>query len=136
MSREISSLGREWYEHPAFEGTRLKEGIQRVQGETCAFLASLGYEHNDDGTYTSIRENSERVALFAHQGFGLAFLSCVLDIPYPQFCTHFDMGHTGMTVIYFPETQGNVVPKVLQLSNDSHLYKDGLPLNYQNWLRF
>jgi hypothetical protein len=76
------------------------------------------------------------VALFAHQGFGLAFLSCLLDIPYPQFSTHFDMCHTGVTVIEFKERDGYAYPLVLTLSSDSHIYKDGLPTNYNNYIRF
>ena len=68
--------------------------------------------------------------------FGLAFLSTLLDIPYPEFCMHFDMGHTGMTVIDFTPADGIVIPRVLTLANDSHLYKDGPPPHYQNQLRF
>ena len=67
------------------------------------------------------------------QGFGLAFLGCVLDIPYNDFCTRFDFGHSGMTGIEFSATKGELcVPKILQLSNDSHLYKEGLATKYQN----
>jgi probable phosphoglycerate mutase len=76
------------------------------------------------------------VALFAHQGFGLAFLSHILDIPYPVFSMHFDTTHSGVTVIEFKNEDGICVPKILTLSNDSHIYKDGLPTNYCNYLRF
>ena len=74
--------------------------------------------------------------LFAHQGFGLAFLSEVLDIPYPLFTNHFDMCHTGMTVIEFREENGVAIPKVLTLSSDAHLYREGLPTKYNNNLYF
>ena len=70
--------------------------------------------------------------MFAHQGFGLAFLSVLMNIPYPQFCVHFDMSHSDLTVIDFEEMNGLVVPKMLMLSNDSHLYRDGLPTRYHN----
>ena len=66
----------------------------------------------------------------------MAFFSSLLDIPYPFFSTHFDMGHTGMTVIDFTEQGGFVYPKVLQLANDSHLYRDGIMTGYQNRIRF
>ena len=105
--------------------------------ETDNFLHSLGYEHiPDTGAYKVLQNNHERVALFAHQGFGLAFLSCMLDIAYPQFSIHFDMGHTGMTVIEFKEEGGIAIPRVLTLASDSHIYHEGLPTNYQNKLRF
>ena len=41
-----------------------------------------------------------------------------------------------MTVIEFKSNNGFVVPQILQLSNDSHLYKDGLPTKYQNRIYF
>lgn len=37
-----------------------------------------------------------------------------------------------MTVIEFSEAPGETVPRVLQLSNDAHIYSEGLPVKYQN----
>ena len=94
-------------------------------------VRALGYEHERyTGRYKIVTPNKERVALFAHQGFGIAFLSCLLDIPYPQFCTRFDICHTGMTTIDFCEYGDFAVPKVLVHSSDAHLYKEGLPTKY------
>lgn len=137
VSEEVRALGRAWYTHPAFRDTQAQAGILRIQREADAFLAALGYAHDlEKNMYFSEGENARRVALFAHQGFGMAFLSCVLDIPYPQFSTHFDMGHSGMTVLEFPEKPGWSIPRALQISNDSHLYESGLPTYYQNRLFF
>lgn len=134
---EIRKLGVEWYRHETFAGTAYADGIQRIAKEADAFLEGLGYRHlPEQGVYRAERPNAGRVALFAHQGFGQAFLSWILDIPYPLFSTHFDMGHTGMTVIEFPEEQGECVPCVLELANDGHLWRDGIPTNYQNRIRF
>ena len=74
------------------------------------------------------------VALFAHEGFGGCFLSCILDIPYPMYALHFSMSHSDVTVIQFEEKDGIVTPCVLTASNDSHLYREGLPLKYQNYI--
>ena len=82
------------------------------------------------GKYEVIRDNDERIAFFAHQGFGLSFLSCVLGIDFPHFTTHFDICHSGMTVIEFKNENGYSYPRVLMLSADSHLYKEGLPTRY------
>lgn len=132
-SREIRELGDFWYTHPSFAGLGFKKGIERVYQEADRFFESLGYEHIPyTGKYRVKAHNDERVALFAHQGFGLIFLSCLLDIPYPQLCTHFDMCHTGMTVIdFFPYGSGEFcAPKVLTLSSDGHLYRKDIPSNY------
>lgn len=132
---EVLSLRHNWYEHPTF--TDYKKGFERIYNESCDFFKSLGYEHiKNTGKYKVIKPNNERVALFAHQGFGLAFLSALLDIPYPVFTTHFDMTHTGVTVIEFIERDGFSVPKILTFSSDAHLYGDGLPTNYNNSLYF
>lgn len=136
-SNAIRDLGDNWYAFPEFAKYNYEKGINRIYNELDSFFKSLGYEHiRYTGKYKVKRANDERVALFAHQGFGLAFLSCLLDIPYPMFCTHFDMCHTGLTVIEFPETDEYSVPKILTLSQDSHLYREGLPTQYNNYLYF
>ena len=136
-SEEMVRLGDAWYDHPIFAGTRFKEGELRIKRETYAWLAELGYAYDEEKRmYRAVRPNEERIALFAHQGFGLSFLSRVLNIPHPIFCTRFDMGHTGMTVLEFDTNQEYVIPRVLTLANDSHLYKDGLPTRYQNRVYF
>ena len=134
-SPEVRRLGRQWYEHEYFKDTQFKEGILRIQNEADALFESLGYKHEPErGGYVPVNPNEERIALFAHQGFGLAFLSCVLDIPYPLFSTRFDMTHSGMTVIEFQNGFDIGNPRFPTLSNDSHLYIEGLPTKYQNRL--
>jgi probable phosphoglycerate mutase len=129
---KMRALGFEWYKHPAFSEYDYKSGIERIQRESDAFFESLGYKHEGDGKYKVVAKNDMRVALFAHQGFGLAFLSSLLDIPYPLFCTRFDISHSGVTVIHFPNDREVVYPKILQLSNDSHLYKEDILTGYHN----
>lgn len=135
---EVASLGHEWYTHPRFSEYDYKKGIDRVRTESDKLFASLGYEHIvGTGMYKAVKPSDDRIALFAHAGFGLTFLSCLLDIPYPQFALHFDMCHSGMTVINFPDSgEGYSVPRILTLSNDSHLYREGIMNGYNNGLRF
>jgi broad specificity phosphatase PhoE len=133
-SKEVRDMGEKWYNHIAFEGYEYEKGINRIKNETYAFLEELGYRHTADG-YEAVRPNDNRVALFAHQGFGLAFLSALLDIPYPQFATHFDMTYTGISVIEF-SGDGLVIPKLLQLSNDSHLFASDIETVYNNTHNF
>ena len=137
VSNEIRDLGDNWYTHPFFENTKCKEGIDRIATESDAFFKSLGYEHiPGTGTYKVLHDNNDRVALFAHQGFGIAFFSSFLDIPYPLFSMHFDLGHSGFAVVEFKNKNGITTPRVLSFSNDSHLYREGLPTKYQNEIYF
>lgn len=136
VAPEVVALGKKWYEHEWFSKPSFKSGIERIYNETYRFLSRLGYEHDGNNNYyKAVTPNNKRIALFAHEGFGMAFLSAVLDVPYPVFCTHFGLGHSSMTVIDFGEGE-RVVPKVLQLANDSHIYRDGLPTEYNGKYRF
>ncbi len=124
-------LGAKWYEHPQM--LDFKKSVEKYYNEIDEFFSSLGYEHiKGTGSYKVTKPSDERIALFAHEGFCLTFLSAVLDIPYPAVCMHFGMSHTGMTVINFEEEDGYCVPRLLMLSSDSHLYKEGLPTRYYN----
>ncbi len=125
---DVRELGFRWYDHPAFENTNCKAGMARIYEEADRFFAELGYEHiRYTGKYKVTKPNDQRVALFAHAGFGMAFLSALLDIPYPVVCTQFDLSHSSMTVIEFEEHSGCSIPKIITLSSDSHLYREGLP---------
>lgn len=132
---EMISLGQRWHEHPAFSAEEHKDrnygaGIARIQEGADAFLESLGYKRVSDGKYQVLDHSDKRVAFFAHQGFGLAFLSCVVGIPYPMFCSHFDICTSGVTVIEFNNDGGYSYPRILTLSSSAHLYKEGLPTRY------
>ena len=130
-SPEVRALDRDWYEHPSFASTKYKEGYQRIQREADAFFESLGYRHRLDlNGYEPIAPSGKCVALFAHEGFGRLFLSAVLDIPYPLYSTRYAIGHTSMTVIYFPNNGKIIRPVVFQHGGDSHLFAAGLPTQY------
>lgn len=132
---EMLALGQAWYDHPVFKTEEFKDrdfgaGIKRVQDGSDEFMESLGYKRVSDGKYKVINHNDKRVAFFAHQGFGLAFLSCLIGIPYPMFCSHFDICTSGVTVIEFGNDGGYSYPRILTLSSSAHLYKEGLPTRY------
>ncbi len=133
VASDVVALGDKWYTHPAFADTEFENGVKRVEGEVDALLSTLGYEHDrQGGYYNAIEPNDKRVALFAHHGFGMLFLSALLDIPYNILSTRFNISHSGITVIKFSESKGFCIPQMLQLSNDSHLYREGLPTKYNN----
>lgn len=140
VSDEMRALGKNWYEHPALADLPLlKSGVHRIREEADKFMLSLGYEHDRaTNTYRAVAHTNDRVALFAHSGFGSVFLPEILDIPYPIFSAHTDMCMTGMTVINFTPEKGTdiVIPNMLTYSSDGHLYKEGLPLLYTNQGRF
>lgn len=134
LSEKIKNLGDKWYDAEEFAQYNFKKGILRIQKEEENFFEHLGYHHDrKNRCFIATEPNDKRIAMFAHHGFGLAFLSSILDIPYPEFSTRFDMAHTGVTVIEFEDRYdtGVVIPKILTMSNDSHLFREGLP-TYNN----
>lgn len=137
QTAEIRKLGSKWYEHYAFTSSNYKSAMERIDAESDKFIESLGYRHDRErGGYIPVKPNNDRIAFFAHHGFGMAFLSSILDIPFPLMSTHFEISHTGMTVIEFCDKASFVVPRVLQMSNDSHLYRFGLSTKYNNYVEF
>ena len=133
----VIAMGKEWYKHPHFNTLpKLEYGVKRIEDATDAFFEKLGFKHlrEENGYVLAGRTPPKRVALFAHQGFGLSFLSSLTDIPYPLFASSFDISHSSVTAIYFNENQEIIYPKILQLSNDSHLYKEGVNCKYNNTL--
>ena len=138
-SREVRSMGDLWHEHPSLKEFELDRCPKRIGHEMDLWLASLGFEHDrEKGMYKVTTDNThKRIALFAHEGAGKAFMSELLDIPFPYYAAHFEMKHTGMTAIYFDEGysvkfDGYARARVMTLSNDSHLFRDGLPTNHQS----
>ena len=131
--KEMYDLGFRWYDHPYFAGHDYESAFARIRDNTRALFASLGYDFDEEaGVYRCTSPADERVALFAHEGFGLAFLSVVLNVPYPQFCLHFDMSHTGVTVVRFRDEGGYAIPCAQTLADDGHLYAERLATRYQN----
>ena len=130
---EVRALGDKWYEHPSFRDYGYGEYLEKTNKEIDDLLASHGYSHDRQRrVYLSDAPTEERIAIFAHAGFGSVFLSSLLDIPYSELSLRYDMSHTGMTVIQMKEVAGMYFPKVLTFSNDGHLYKEALPTAYNN----
>ncbi len=129
----VLALGAEWYRHPAFFGTNIQSGMERIGRETDDFLLTLGYRHDTARhCYIAEQPSDRRVALFAHHGFGMAFLSHVLDIPYPLLSLHFTICHTGITAIAFDGEGDAVIPRVMTFASEGHLYADRLPVTFDH----
>jgi len=129
---DVRSMGMRWYDHPCFAQNTYKQGMERIARESDAWLASLGYEREEqEGFYRVVRPNEDRIALFAHAGFGTAFMSHVLGIGYPQYSQTFDMSHSSLTLLEFKDRDGICIPNVVTLSNDGHLYHDNLPTQFR-----
>ena len=127
-SAEVKKLGEKWYDHPFFDGTTYKDGILRVKKGTVDFMQKLGYSYNEQtGYYSAEKHVYDRVALFAHGGFSMSFISCILNIPFPEFCIRFQhIGASAVTVFKIDDNGKEIMPQIYQYGNDGHVYKNGL----------
>lgn len=109
--------------------SKISDAFESLAESSDRFLATLGYEKDANSIYR-IRERSERkIFLFCHNGFGLAYLSYLLSIPYQLVWSSFWLPTTSVTTILFEERlEGIAVPRALNVGDTSHLYKKGLPV--------
>jgi broad specificity phosphatase PhoE len=121
----LSDLSR-WEQSPLFSRPAVQENLLRVRQGSDEFLARQGFVRRD-GLYTFERENRKKIVLVAHLGFGLAWLSYLLDIPLNLMWAGFFLPPSSVTTILFDErAPGVAAPRVLGLGDTSHLSKAGL----------
>lgn len=120
----LENLNR-WHESTPLDNPNLAAHIQRIERESDAFLARLGYRR-EGVLYRFTPPNRKRVALFAHLGFGLTWLAHLLRIPVPLMWAGFYLHPTSVTTILFDErSPGLAAPRVLALGDVSHLHSAG-----------
>lgn len=134
MYRPENDLPRScWYEAPVFAGLPVREGYEAMVAESDAFMRKLGLAR-EGGVYRRIGPDAGRVACFCHAGFGCAWLSHLLWQPPQFFWRAFGINHTGVTIINF-EGADVCAPKCICLSDNGHMYAEGLPLCNLNRLK-
>ena len=117
-----------WSTAPPFSLPAIEESAAAVAKASDAFLASYGYEREGD-RYRIVRSNRDSIALFAHGGFGLTWLSHLLGLPLPLVWSGFWLSPTSVTTILFDERSDRwASPRCLCVGDTSHLYEAGLPV--------
>jgi len=115
----------------------VRDVVEEIRRNSDKFLASLGYVR-DGGVYRIEKQNARRIAIFAHGGFGLSWLSILLEIPLPLMWSGFFLHTSSVTQILFDERSDNLAtPRCLMMSALPHLFaaslepgKMGIRANY------
>ena len=126
-----------WHTADCFnvDGKDYKSAYDKICKSSDDFLERLGYKRKGS-IYEIVKPNEKRVALFCHQGVGLTFLSHLLSIPPHIFWTSFDITHSSVTILKFNNYENGLTsPVCLTLSDISHIYKEDLPFEYNNYLK-
>lgn len=127
-THDRSRLYTEWHTLPPFDHPDYTSGLDHIRKESDIFLESLGYRRKE-AIYEIQKSNREKIAIFCHGGFGLTWLSHLLNIPTPLVWAGFFLPPSSVTTILFDErTPAIAVPRCLGVGDISHLYAAGLPM--------
>ena len=103
--------------------------VKIMQEGSDALLAAHGLRRQDDGRYQIERANEEHIVVFCHNGFGLAWLSYLLNQSMYQFWSQFWLAPTSVTTLIFEtRDQQTASARVYCMSDCSHLHAAGLPI--------
>lgn len=119
----------DWDTMPYVGETPVRVLFEELQSASDAFLARHGYER-DGGRYRCVQPNKERIAVFCHGGFGLAWLSHLLEIPLPLLWSGFWLPPSSVTTILMEQRSDTwAVPRCIGMGDVSHLYAAGLTIS-------
>jgi probable phosphoglycerate mutase len=117
----------DWHTDDVFSNPEFRATVEKVRENSDEFLARHGYVR-EGHRYRVVRPNRERIAVFCHLGFGLTWLSQLLDIPVTLMWSSFWMAPTSVTTILFDERTGEfATPRVIGMADVSHLHAANLP---------
>lgn len=124
----------DWHELPYIGETPIAALFEEVKRESDAFLARHGYVR-EGGRYRCVAPNRERIAVFCHGGFGLAWLAHLLELPLAMVWSGFWLPPSSVTTLIMEQRSENwAVPRCFGLGDVSHLYAAGLPIQPRGML--
>jgi probable phosphoglycerate mutase len=110
-----------WNTVPPLNHPRLAAALASLRQQSDEFLAKQGFVRNGS-VYNMMEPNEKQIAVFCHLGFGLTWLSHLLEIPLPLVWAGFYLYPTSITTILFEQRpDGIAVPRCLGLGDISHL---------------
>lgn len=116
-----------WAEREPYLG--YAERFEAMKRDSDAFLERHGYVR-EGGRYRLQSPNREAIALFCHLGFGLTWLSHMLELPFPLVWSSFWLAPSSVTTILLEERSERwAVPRCTGLGCVAHLHKAGLPVS-------
>lgn len=124
----------DWADSEPFAARDMNAAIARIRTGSDAFLASLGYERVGTAVYRASKANSDRVAVFCHEGAGMTWISLLLGIPAHIMWTSFSLPHSSVSIFDFGEREGLTTAHNIVLGDVSHIYAERLPMRYDSIL--
>ena len=117
-----------WHTLPPVHDDDLGERWMQLEENSNAFLAKHGFVR-EGRMYRSLRQNTEKIAVFCHGGFGLTWLAHLLEIPVSTMWSGFWLPPTSVSMVLMEQQSAEwAVPRCVGLGDTSHLYEAGLPI--------
>ena len=125
-SAEFLSRMNAWQSISPLDHPQLAETMEMLRRQSDEFLARQGLVRIG-GVYQVAKKNQKQIAVFCHLGFGLTWLSHLLEIPLPLVWAGFYLYPASVTTILFEERPAGIaVPRCLGLGDISHLVAQGI----------
>lgn len=110
-------------------GLPIRRKIEFIRRHSDRFLAGLGYKR-EGGRYRILKSNRKKIGIFCHGGFGLTWLSLLLEIPLPIMWAGFWLAPTSVSTVLFDERSKKwATPRALGVCDVSHLYALKVPVS-------
>ena len=120
----------EWFDHPCYEGSGLKEKYLGVIRNLDALIANHGYTR-DNNIYRVEGRNRDTVAIFCHFGLECVLLSRLCNISPVMLWQHFVAPTTSVTTLYTEERrEGKAVFRCVGFGDVGHLYAGDEPPSF------
>ena len=120
----------EWFNHPCYEGSGLKEKYLGVIRDLDALIAKHGYTR-DNNIYRVEGRNRDTVAIFCHFGLECVLLSRLCNISPVMLWHHFVAPTTSVTTLYTEERrEGKAVFRCAGFGDVGHLYAGEEPPSF------
>lgn len=117
-----------WHTLTPFHNPEFRQQFEELKKCSDDFIKRQGYER-EGGRYRIITPNREKIAIFCHGGFGLAWLAHLLELPLTLVWSGFWLAPSSVTTVLFDERSPEwAVPRCIGLGDVSHLHKAGLPV--------
>lgn len=125
---EVSSGMRKWEDENDYwlkqEEYRMR--YSELQTASDEFFQRHHFQR-EQGLYRILQPSQEKVAMVCHGGFGLAWLSHMLQIPLSLAWSVFWLAPSSVTTVLFEErSQHFAVPRCIGMGDVSHLYANGI----------
>lgn len=115
-----------WKSHKLFEKSDAVKLYETIENSFNSLMASHGYRRSGQIYHIdSSADKSQVLALFCHQGVGLAILSAIASIPPAQMWENFFFAPSSVSTIFmdeYPPYPMQSVAKIASIGDTSHLY--------------